>query len=45
VGGDLGEPILVRRPDSPQAEAFREVARAVAARLATLAVPQAPVIS
>lgn len=45
AGGDSGEPILVRKPDSPQAEAFRQVARNVAARLATLQVPGAPVIS
>ena len=45
VGGDAGEPILIRKPDSPQSEAFRQVARDVAARLATLQVPQAPVIS
>lgn len=45
VGGDAGEPIIVRKPESPQAEAFREVASNVTAHLATLAVPKAPVIS
>jgi ATP-binding protein involved in chromosome partitioning len=33
VGGDEGSPITVRRPDSPAAGAFRDLAAAVAARL------------
>ena len=33
VGGDEGQPITVRRPQSPQAAAFRELAQAVVARL------------
>jgi ATP-binding protein involved in chromosome partitioning len=33
VGGDEGTPITVRRPDSPQALAFRDLAAAVAMRL------------
>ena len=32
-GGDEGSPITVRRPDSPQARAFRDLAAAVAMRL------------
>ena len=45
VGGDSGEPIVVARPESPQAEAFRRVAAAIGARLAALAPPSLPVIS
>jgi ATP-binding protein involved in chromosome partitioning len=45
VGGDSGEPIVVARPDSPQAEAFRRVAAEIGARLAALAPPSLPVIS
>jgi ATP-binding protein involved in chromosome partitioning len=37
VGGDEGLPITLRRPDSPQAGAFRDLARAVVARLDELA--------
>jgi ATP-binding protein involved in chromosome partitioning len=33
VGGDEGSPITLRRPESAQAAAFRDLARAVAARL------------
>jgi ATP-binding protein involved in chromosome partitioning len=33
IGGDEGTPITVRRPDSPPARAFRELAGAVATRL------------
>jgi ATP-binding protein involved in chromosome partitioning len=36
-GGDEGTPITVRRPDSPQARAFRGLAASVTARLAELA--------
>jgi ATP-binding protein involved in chromosome partitioning len=45
VGGDTGEPIVVGRPSSAQAEAFRKIASAVVARLSTLATPSLPVIS
>jgi ATP-binding protein involved in chromosome partitioning len=37
VGGDEGTPITVRRPDSAQARAFRELAAAVRARIDELA--------
>ncbi len=37
VGGDEGTPITVRRPDSPQARAFRDLAGAVVQRLGELA--------
>ena len=33
VGGDEGTPIAVRRPDSPPAKAFRDLAVAVTGRL------------
>jgi ATP-binding protein involved in chromosome partitioning len=45
VGGDTGEPIVVRRPSSVQAEAFRRVAAAVRGRLAEAAAPRLPVIT
>ena len=45
-GGDEGAPITVRRPDSPQAAAFREVARRVVERLdATATLRPLPTIS
>jgi ATP-binding protein involved in chromosome partitioning len=44
VGGDAGEPIVVGAPDSPQAEAFRGIARMVAERLQDAAGPALPVI-
>ncbi len=45
-GGDEGAPITVRRPDSPQATAFREVARRVVERLdATATLRPLPTIS
>ena len=37
VGGDEGTPIVVRRPDSPQAAAFRDLARAVIERAEAVA--------
>lgn len=37
VGGDEGTPIVVRRPDSPQAAAFHELARAVIDRVEAVA--------
>jgi ATP-binding protein involved in chromosome partitioning len=37
AGGDEGAPITVRRPESPQAGAFRDLAGAVARRLDELA--------
>lgn len=33
IGGDEGMPVVVRNPDSPQAEAFKRVARNVAAQV------------
>jgi ATP-binding protein involved in chromosome partitioning len=33
VGGDSGLPVLVSHPDSPTAEAFRKIARAIAAQI------------
>jgi ATP-binding protein involved in chromosome partitioning len=36
-GGDAGRPVVIASPDSPQAQAFRQVAGAVAARLSVLA--------
>jgi ATP-binding protein involved in chromosome partitioning len=39
-GGDQGRPVVVAAPDSPQAEAFRQVAGAAAARLSVLAYQQ-----
>jgi ATP-binding protein involved in chromosome partitioning len=45
AGGDAGEPVLVRRPDSPEADAFRALAGAVAARVSTLARLRLPLIS
>lgn len=43
-GGDEGLPIQVRAPDSAQAEAFRTVAGAVAARVSTLAFTPLPLL-
>src|SRR5919198_568566 len=37
IGGDEGSPIALRRPDSAQAKAFRDLARAVRSRLDELA--------
>jgi ATP-binding protein involved in chromosome partitioning len=45
VGGDSGEPIVVARPDSAPAQAFRAIAAGVAARLAAIAPARLPVIS
>lgn len=45
IGGDTGEPIVVARPSSPQADAFRRVAVAVRDRLAGIAAPKLPLIS
>jgi len=36
VGGDAGEPLVVKAPDSPQAKQFHEVAGQVAARVSML---------
>ncbi len=41
-GGDEGEPIVVRAPDSPQARSFREVARNVAARISVMNLAPTP---
>ena len=45
IGGDSGEPIVVARPSSPQADAFRRVAAAVRDRLSGIAPPPLPLIS
>jgi len=45
IGGDTGEPIVVARPSSPQADAFRRVGAAVRERLAGIAAPKLPLIS
>ena len=45
VGGDTGAPIVVARPASAQAEAFRRVAKAVVERLSSAAVPRLPTIT
>ncbi len=44
-GGDEGQPILLRKPDSAQAAAFRKLAAAVADRVSTLSVLKLPSIS
>jgi len=36
VGGDMGLPIVVANPDSPQAKAFAEIASRIAARISVL---------
>jgi ATP-binding protein involved in chromosome partitioning len=36
VGGDIGQPILVREPRSPQSAAFREIAGRVAAKISVM---------
>ncbi|MBI3625500.1 MAG: Mrp/NBP35 family ATP-binding protein [Candidatus Rokubacteria bacterium] len=43
-GGDEGQPILLRNPDSAQAAAFRKLAAAVADRVSTLSVLKLPSI-
>jgi ATP-binding protein involved in chromosome partitioning len=45
VGGDTGAPIVVARPRSAQADAFRRVAQAVAERVSSLSVLKLPTIS
>jgi ATP-binding protein involved in chromosome partitioning len=45
AGADAGEPVLVRRPNSPEADAFRALAGAVAARVSTVARLRMPRIS
>jgi ATP-binding protein involved in chromosome partitioning len=45
VGGDTGAPIVVARPRSAQADAFRRVAKAVAERVSSLSVLKLPTIS
>ena len=44
-GGDEGHPILLRKPDSAQAAAFRKLAAVVAERVKTLSVLKLPRIS
>jgi ATP-binding protein involved in chromosome partitioning len=45
VGGDTGAPIVVSRPESAQARAFRQVARTVADRVASSSGPRLPTIT
>jgi ATP-binding protein involved in chromosome partitioning len=45
IGGDTGEPIVVARPSSAQADAFRQVAAGVRSRLAEASAPRLPRIS
>jgi ATP-binding protein involved in chromosome partitioning len=44
VGGDDGHPVIVARPDSAVAEAFRTIAGAVAANISTRQFRSLPVI-
>jgi ATP-binding protein involved in chromosome partitioning len=44
AGGDVGEPVVAARPDSPQAAAFRQMAAALRARLQVVAAPKLPLI-
>lgn len=44
VGGDEGRPVVASAPNSPQAEAFRKIAGAVAARLSVLAFHEAEAV-
>ncbi|HLY28767.1 MAG TPA: Mrp/NBP35 family ATP-binding protein [Aggregatilineales bacterium] len=43
-GGDTGRPIVIGIPDSPAAEAFRQLARSVAARISVVQFQSADVI-
>src|SRR3989442_10756510 len=36
VGGDMGLPLVVANPDSPQAKAFMDIASRIAARISVL---------
>jgi len=45
VEADGGAPIVVSRPDSPAAKAFRDVAQQVAARTSIQSFRQLPVIN
>jgi ATP-binding protein involved in chromosome partitioning len=40
VGGDIGRPVVVERPESPAARALAEIARQVAARISVLSFSQ-----
>src|SRR5262249_44558152 len=42
VGGDEGRPVVAARPDSPEAEAFLAVARAVAGQVSVANGPRGP---
>jgi hypothetical protein len=44
VGGDTGAPIVAARPESAQAEAFRQVSRAVVERLRAVSAFKLPTI-
>ena len=41
-GGDAGQPIVAVDPSSPQAEAFQQLAQAVAARVSVMSFQAAP---
>jgi len=43
-GGDLGRPVVVSHPDSASAQAFRDIARATAARISVQQMLHADVI-
>ena len=43
-GGDLGIPIVVGAPESPQAKAFRDVAQKVAAQVSIAAIKASNVL-
>jgi ATP-binding protein involved in chromosome partitioning len=45
VGGDEGYPVIVAKPDSPVAKAFRTIAGALAANISTRQFRTLPVIS
>lgn len=45
IGGDEGLPIIIRKPSSPQAEAFRMLGAAVVSRLGALSDLKLPTIS
>jgi ATP-binding protein involved in chromosome partitioning len=45
VGGDLGVPIVERRPDSVSAKAYRDIAGAIASELSILSASQSGVLA
>src|SRR5438445_10471965 len=44
VGGDIGLPLVVANPDSPQAKAFMDIASRIAARISVLTAAAAEAI-